>query len=69
MFLTTAEFLPQHHEQRRQTLQIITAAEARGHQRLVEMNRQVADNLEKIITSLEQDDHAAGIRKAAADAS
>ena len=31
MFLTTAEFLPQHHQQRQQTLQLIAAAEARGH--------------------------------------
>jgi transposase-like protein len=27
MFLTTGEFLPQHHRQRQQTLQIITAAD------------------------------------------
>jgi hypothetical protein len=30
MFVTSAEFLPQHHAQRQQTLQIITAAEANG---------------------------------------
>jgi hypothetical protein len=56
MFLTTAEFLPQHHQHHRQTLQIISAAEARGQGRLAEMSRQVADNLEKIITSLQEDD-------------
>ncbi len=55
MFLTTEEFLPQHHEHHRQTLQIISAAEARGQGRLAEMNRQVADNLANIITSLEDD--------------
>jgi len=53
MFVTTAEFLPQHHAQRRQTLQIITAAEASGQARVAEMNRQVAGNLDKIIASLE----------------
>jgi hypothetical protein len=53
MFVTTAEFLPQHHAQRRQTLQIISAAEAAGHARVAEMNRQVAGNLDKIITALE----------------
>jgi len=53
MFVTTAEFLPQHHAQRRQTLQIITAAEANGQARVAEMNRQVAGNLDKIIASLE----------------
>ena len=54
MFVTTAEFLPQHHAQRQQTLQIISAAEAAGHARLAEMNRQVAGNLDKIIASLEE---------------
>ena len=39
----------------RQTLQIITAAEANGHARVAEMNRQVAANLDKIITALEAD--------------
>jgi integrase len=53
MFVTTAEFLPQHHAQRRATLQIISAAEASGHARVAEMNRQVADNLDKIIATLE----------------
>jgi hypothetical protein len=31
MFVTTPEFLPQHHQQRQQVIQIISAAEARGH--------------------------------------
>ncbi len=53
MFVTTAEFLPQHHAQRRHTLQIITAAEAAGHARVAEMNKQVAGNLDKIIATLE----------------
>jgi len=56
MFITTAEFLPQHRSHHKQALQIISAAEARGQTRMVEMNRQVADNLEKIITALEDDD-------------
>jgi len=53
MFVTTADFLPQHHTHRQQTLQIITTAEANGHARVAEMNRQVAGNLDKIITALE----------------
>jgi integrase len=53
MFVTTAEFLPQHHAQRHQTLQVIAAAEANGQARVAEMNRQVAANLGKIIASLE----------------
>jgi len=67
MFLTTAEFLPQHRAHQQQTLQIISAAEARGQARLAEMNRRVADNLEKIIRSLEDDDGEQ--QQAAADAS
>jgi len=53
MFVTSAEFLPQHHAQRQQTLQIITAAEANGQARLAEMNRQVSANLDRIISALE----------------
>ena len=56
MFATTAEFLPQHHAQRQATLQIISAAEAAGHVRVAEMNRQVAGNLDKIITALENEE-------------
>ena len=55
MFVTTAEFLPEHHAQRQQALQIITAAEANGQARVAEMNKQVAANLDKIITALEAD--------------
>jgi integrase len=55
VFVTTPEFLPQHRAHHQQTLQIITSAEARGQTRLAEMNQQVANNLEKIITALEID--------------
>ncbi|MCX4792092.1 MULTISPECIES: hypothetical protein [unclassified Streptomyces] len=54
-FVTTPEFLPQHREQKQQLLQIVSAAEARGQARVIEMNRQVLINLEKIITSLDDD--------------
>lgn len=53
MFPPTDEFLPQHRQQHQQTLQIITTAEARGQTRMVEVNRQVADNLERIIAGPE----------------
>ena len=66
MFVTSAEFLPQHHAQRQQALQIISAAEAAGHARVAEMNRQVAGNLDKIIASLEGGGEA---KEAAAGAS
>ena len=67
MFVTTAEFLPQHHTQRQATLQIISAAEAAGHARVAEMNRQVASNLDKIIATLE--DEGTGEKEASAGAS
>jgi integrase len=68
MFLTTAEFLPQHRAQRQATLQIITAAEAAGHARVADMNKQVAGNLGKIITALEAGSDT-GEGEPAADAS
>lgn len=55
-FITTAEFLPQHRVQRQQTLQIISSAQARGHQRVVEMNQQILSNLDAIITTLADDE-------------
>jgi hypothetical protein len=65
MFITTPEFLPQHQGHRQQIVQIITAAQARGHSRLAEMNQQVLSNLDNIITSLRDD---TGPEEAAADA-
>ena len=53
MFITTPQFLPQHHQQRQQVIQIISAAQARGQQRLAEMNRQVLGNLDQIIATLQ----------------
>ena len=55
MFITTPEFLPQHRQHREELLQIVSASEARGQLRLVEMNKQVLGNLDLIITSLETD--------------
>jgi integrase len=55
MFITTVEFLPHHEAHHQQTLQLIAAAEARDQKRLAEMNRTVATNLEKIISSLRDD--------------
>jgi hypothetical protein len=60
MFVTTPEFLPQHRNHRQQTVQIISAAQARGQTRLVEMNQQVLTNLDQIITTLDQDPHDGG---------
>lgn len=53
VFITTPEFLPQHREQLEMTRGIIERAEKRGQLRLVEMNRQTANNLTNIITGLE----------------
>ena len=67
MFVTTPEFLPQHRQQRHEVLQIMSAAQARGQLRLVEMNQQVLGNLDKIITALETG--GSSPERAAADAS
>jgi integrase len=67
VFVTTPEFLPHHRAQQQAVLQIITRAEAAGHARLAEMNKQVAGNLGKIITALEADPGSA--TEAAASAS
>jgi hypothetical protein len=55
MFVTTAEFLPQHRTHRAQVIELITTAQARGQARLVEMNQQVLGNLDRIITTLDDD--------------
>ena len=55
LFVTTAEFLPQHHQQLDATRALITRAETDGHIRVVEMNRSVETNLLTIISTLEHD--------------
>ena len=55
LFITTAEFLPQHRKQLDDTRALITRAQTDGHTRLAEMNRTVETNLLTIITTLEAD--------------
>lgn len=57
LFVTTAEFLPQHRKQLDDTRALIARAEADGHTRMVEMNRAVETNLLTIITTLDTDQH------------
>ena len=52
LFVTTAEFLPQHRRQLEDTRALISRAESDGHTRLAEMNRTVETNLLTIITTL-----------------
>ena len=52
MFVTTAEFLPQHRRQLDQTRVLIDQADRDGHQRIAEMNRTVEKNLLTIIDGL-----------------
>ncbi|MEU3343002.1 site-specific integrase [Streptomyces sp. NPDC006668] len=52
VFVTTAEFLPQHRRQLEQTQTLIAQADHNGHQRLAEMNRTVERNLLAIINGL-----------------
>ncbi|TDD16799.1 integrase [Nonomuraea diastatica] len=53
--MANSDFLPQHHQQRQQILHIISAAEARSHQRMVEMNQQILTNLGRIVGALQDD--------------
>ncbi len=52
VFVTTAEFLPQHRRQLAQTRALISQAGQRGQQRVAEMNRTVEKNLIAIIGGL-----------------
>jgi hypothetical protein len=53
-FITTADFLAQHRQQREETRQMIGQAEHSGLARLAEKNTRTLDRLDKIITALEQ---------------
>ena len=57
LFVTTAEFLPQHRKQLDDTRALIAHAEADGHTRMVEMNRAVETNLLTNFTALDADRH------------
>lgn len=52
-FQTTATFLPIHRRQHDDTLELIDLAEQRGNGRLADNHRKVADNLTRIIATLE----------------
>ncbi|MEO3858491.1 hypothetical protein [Acrocarpospora sp. B8E8] len=60
VFVTTAEFLPQHRRQLEQTQALIAQADHNGHQRLAEMNRTVERNLLAIIDGLATSDGCCG---------
>jgi integrase len=53
VFITGPEFLPELREQRHRTLTLISTARDNGHARVTEMNEQVAANLDRMITELE----------------
>ncbi|PZS26784.1 MAG: transposase, partial [Pseudonocardiales bacterium] len=54
MFLTTADFLPQHHQQLTETRALLEHAERHDQQRVLQMNQTVERNLLNIITTLER---------------
>ncbi|MFJ5102585.1 tyrosine-type recombinase/integrase [Streptomyces sp. NPDC088554] len=58
VFLTGPEFLPELREQRTRTLTLIDNAKSCGHSRMTEMNQQVADNLDRMIGEMEDDQEA-----------
>ncbi len=45
MFITNADFLPQHETQLQHTLELIDISQEKGHLRVVEKNRAIVDNL------------------------
>lgn len=53
LFITTAEFLPEHRRQLDTTRQLITQAEQAGQARVAEMNRAVETSLVTIISALQ----------------
>ena len=56
VFLTGPEFLPELRAHRGRTLTLIDQAEATGHSRVQEMNKQVLTNLDRMITEVEIED-------------
>ena len=60
LFLTTAEFLPEHHRQLAATRQLIAEAETGGQARMAQMNRAVETSLTAIIGALERPDYHNG---------
>jgi integrase len=56
VFLTGPEFLPELHAHRGRTLTLIDNAQAAGHTRVAEMNKQVFTNLDRMISELGPDD-------------
>lgn len=66
VFVTGPEFLPELRDQRTRTLTLIDNATTCGHTRVAEMNRQVADNLTRMIDQMQEDP---GLGEETADAS
>jgi integrase len=56
VFLTGPEFLPELSEQRRHTLTLIDVSKSKGQTRVVEMNQQVLDSLDRIIAEVQKDE-------------
>jgi len=55
VFLTGPEFLPELREHRGRTLTLIDQAQSTGHSRVMEMNKQVLTNLNRMISEVEDD--------------
>lgn len=55
VFLTGPEFLPELREHRGRALTLLDGAQAAGHTRVAEMNKQVLTNLDRMIAEVEHD--------------
>ncbi|MGB7981135.1 MAG: tyrosine-type recombinase/integrase [Candidatus Nanopelagicales bacterium] len=58
VFITDIEFLPELRAQRERTHSMIQTAEGKGQTRTAEMNRQVLNNLDRMIAEVSKDDAA-----------
>jgi hypothetical protein len=56
VFLTGPEFLPELREQRHHTLTLVNVFQDKGHTRVVEMNKQVLTNLDRMISEIEKNE-------------
>ncbi len=55
VFLTGPEFLPELREHRGRTLTLIDNAEANGHTRVAQMNKEVLTNLDRMIEEIDDE--------------
>ncbi|MDY6902342.1 MAG: recombinase XerD, partial [Cyanobacteriota bacterium] len=56
-FRTTKEFLPNHKEHKKCTVEVLAKAKQNGWTRQIQVNEEILTNLNSIISELEKDDN------------